>query len=81
MQYGKAGSLDYKLIHAQNIIRPQLRFKDRVDNSANTPWIRKITVKPNAKVPLDYGIIIIIIILPCSCLFYIIIFSQFLNSF
>ncbi|KAK9762960.1 exosome nuclease subunit [Basidiobolus ranarum] len=47
---------EYHLIHAQNILRPQLKFKDVVDNSANTPWIRKIKEKPNALVPLDYGL-------------------------
>jgi exosome complex exonuclease RRP6 len=42
------------LIHAQNIARPQLRFPDHVDNSS-TPFVRKIKVKPNAKVDLSYG--------------------------
>ena len=36
------GKLDYKLIHAQNIPRPQLTFKDKIDNSENTPFIWKI---------------------------------------
>ncbi|ORY07321.1 hypothetical protein K493DRAFT_310245 [Basidiobolus meristosporus CBS 931.73] len=47
---------EYHLIHAQNILRPQLKFKDTIDNSASTPWIRKIQEKPNALVPLDYGL-------------------------
>ncbi|KAK9718818.1 exosome nuclease subunit [Basidiobolus ranarum] len=47
---------EYHLIHAQNILRPQLKFKDTVDNSASTPWIRIIKEKPNALVPLDYGL-------------------------
>lgn len=42
------------MIHAQNIARPQLRFPDPVDNSS-TPFVRKITYKPNAKVDLNYG--------------------------
>ncbi|KAF9918488.1 exosome nuclease subunit [Lobosporangium transversale] len=50
----KSDKLQYKLIHAQNIARPQLRFPDPVDNS-NAPFIRKITYKPNAKVDLNYG--------------------------
>ncbi|KAG0200226.1 exosome nuclease subunit [Mortierella sp. GBA30] len=50
----KSNKLEYKLIHAQNIARPQLRFPDPVDNSS-TPFVRKITTKPNAKVDLNYG--------------------------
>ncbi|KAI1310556.1 exosome nuclease subunit [Mortierella claussenii] len=51
----KTDKLEYKLIHAQNIARPQLRFPDPVDNS-QSPFIRKITYKPNAKVDLNYGL-------------------------
>ncbi|KAI9476985.1 ribonuclease H-like domain-containing protein, partial [Coemansia mojavensis] len=47
---------DYKLVHAQNIPRPQLAFKDAVDNSPNTPFVWKIRNKVHAKVPLDYGL-------------------------
>ncbi|RUS26800.1 ribonuclease H-like domain-containing protein [Jimgerdemannia flammicorona] len=54
-QYGNDTQVDYKFIYARNIVRPQLRFKDPPENSANTPWIRKIKEKPNALVPLDYG--------------------------
>ncbi|KAJ1675836.1 exosome nuclease subunit [Spiromyces aspiralis] len=50
------GKLDLKLIHAQHIPRPQLTFKDKIDNSESTPFIWKIKKKLNAKVPLDYGI-------------------------
>jgi len=50
----KSNKLEYKLIHAQNIARPQLRFPDPVDNSSS-PFVRKITSKPNAKVDLNYG--------------------------
>ncbi|KAG9070024.1 exosome nuclease subunit [Linnemannia hyalina] len=50
----KSNKLEYKLIHAQNIARPQLRFPDPVDNSS-TPFARKINYKPNAKVDLNYG--------------------------
>ncbi|KAI9007044.1 ribonuclease H-like domain-containing protein, partial [Gaertneriomyces semiglobifer] len=46
----------YNVVHAQNITRPQLAFKDKVDNSSTTPFIRKIQYKPNAKRPLDYGL-------------------------
>ncbi|XP_012681573.1 exosome component 10 isoform X2 [Clupea harengus] len=41
----------FRLLHAKNVQRPQMRFKDKVDNS-NTPFIPKIFVKPNATVPL-----------------------------
>lgn len=51
----KTDKLEYKLLHAQHIVRPQLRFADPVDNS-NTHFIRKITVKPNAQVDLTYGL-------------------------
>ncbi|KAF9199678.1 exosome nuclease subunit [Haplosporangium sp. Z 27] len=49
----KNNKLEYRLIHAQNIARPQLRFPDPVDNSS-APFIRKIKYKPNAKVDLNY---------------------------
>ncbi|KAH8552731.1 ribonuclease H-like domain-containing protein, partial [Umbelopsis sp. PMI_123] len=52
-QVATKGKADYKMLHAQNIIRPQLRFKDTIDNSSNTPFIPKITFKPNSKTPLD----------------------------
>ncbi|XP_071763488.2 exosome complex component 10 [Centroberyx gerrardi] len=41
------GSETFRLLHAKNIARPQLKFKEKVDNS-NTPFIPKIFVKPNA---------------------------------
>ncbi|KAJ2851801.1 exosome nuclease subunit [Coemansia brasiliensis] len=47
---------DYRLVHAQNIPRPQLSFKDAVDNSPSTPFVWKIRKKVHAKVPLDYGL-------------------------
>jgi len=37
---------------AKNIQRPQLKFKDKIDNS-NTPFIPIITRKPNALRPLE----------------------------
>ncbi|ORZ19396.1 ribonuclease H-like domain-containing protein [Absidia repens] len=56
-QFSKTSStgdtLEYKLLHASNVVRPQLNFKDRVDNSAAIPFERKITIKPHAKVPLE----------------------------
>ncbi|KAJ2120028.1 exosome nuclease subunit [Coemansia sp. RSA 720] len=52
----KGNSLDYKLVHAQNIPRPQLAFKDTIDNSPNTPFVWKIRNKVHARVPLDYGL-------------------------
>ncbi|XP_076019569.1 exosome complex component 10 [Genypterus blacodes] len=41
----------FKLMHAKNIARPQLKFKEKVDNS-NTPFVPKIFIKPNAVKPL-----------------------------
>ncbi|KAI8061041.1 ribonuclease H-like domain-containing protein [Gongronella butleri] len=43
--------LEYKLLNA-NIVRPQLRFTDKVDNATLTPFVPKIKEKPNALVPL-----------------------------
>ncbi|KAI8968945.1 ribonuclease H-like domain-containing protein [Mycotypha africana] len=50
------GKLDLNLLHANNIIRPQLKFKDKIDNSNSTPFMRKIKYKPHALVPLDSNI-------------------------
>lgn len=47
---GKA--LPNNLTHAAHIMKPQLKFQEPVDNS-NTPFIPKLTSKPNAKVPLQ----------------------------
>lgn len=49
----KKKKLAYKFIHAENISRPQFRFSTIPNNDPDTPWKRKITVKPNALVPLD----------------------------
>ncbi|XP_066463539.1 exosome complex component 10 isoform X1 [Eleutherodactylus coqui] len=46
---GKAET--FRLLHAKNIPRPQLRFRQKIDNS-NTPFVPKIFVKPNAQKPL-----------------------------
>eukprot|EP00117_Sycon_ciliatum_P039137 scpid29849/ scgid28969/ Exosome component 10; Autoantigen PM/Scl 2 homolog; Polymyositis/scleroderma autoantigen 2 homolog len=40
-----------KLIHSKSTTRPQLLFKDGVDNSS-TPFVPRLTEKPNAVVPL-----------------------------
>uniref|UniRef100_A0A3B4TS64 Exosome complex component 10 n=1 Tax=Seriola dumerili TaxID=41447 RepID=A0A3B4TS64_SERDU len=37
----------FRLLHAKNVARPQLKFKEKVDNS-NTPFVPKIFIKPNA---------------------------------
>uniref|UniRef100_A0A667WTG0 Exosome complex component 10 n=1 Tax=Myripristis murdjan TaxID=586833 RepID=A0A667WTG0_9TELE len=47
----KRGSETFRLLHAKNITRPQLKFKEKIDNS-NTPFIPKIFIKPNAIKPL-----------------------------
>ncbi|XP_019945092.2 exosome complex component 10 [Paralichthys olivaceus] len=41
----------FRLLHAKNVARPQLKFKEKVDNS-NTPFTPKIFIKPNAIKPL-----------------------------
>lgn len=41
----------FRLLQAKNVARPQLKFKEKVDNS-NTPFIPKIFIKPNALKPL-----------------------------
>ncbi|NP_001084822.1 exosome component 10 L homeolog [Xenopus laevis] len=41
----------FRLLHAKNILRPQLKFKEKIDNS-NTPFVSKLFVKPNAQKPL-----------------------------
>ncbi|KAG8568467.1 hypothetical protein GDO81_014012 [Engystomops pustulosus] len=50
---GKAET--YRLLHAKNIVRPQLKFREKIDNS-NTPFVPKIFVKPNAQKPLAEGL-------------------------
>ncbi|KAJ2157138.1 exosome nuclease subunit [Coemansia sp. RSA 552] len=52
---GSGKRSDVRLVHAQNIARPQLEFKDSVDNSA-TPFVWKIREKYHARVPLDHGL-------------------------
>ncbi|EMR11807.1 hypothetical protein PNEG_00233 [Pneumocystis murina B123] len=49
----KKKQLAHKFIHEENISKPQFRFSVVPDNNPDTPWKRKITVKPNALVPLD----------------------------
>lgn len=41
----------FRLLHAKNVTRPQLKFKEKIDNS-NTPFVPKIFIKPNALKPL-----------------------------
>jgi len=42
----------YRLLTARNIQRPQVRFRDKVDNSSQ-PFRPSITVKPHAVMPLE----------------------------
>ncbi|CAK8683667.1 unnamed protein product [Clavelina lepadiformis] len=46
----------FKLLHAQNILRPQLKFKNKIDNT-NTPFVPIIRSKPNAIVPLSKSLV------------------------
>ncbi|XP_067226929.1 exosome component 10 isoform X1 [Chanodichthys erythropterus] len=48
---GDRSTETFRLLHAKNIQRPQLKFRDKVDNS-NTPFVSKIFIKPNAVKPL-----------------------------
>ncbi|XP_062855222.1 exosome component 10 [Trichomycterus rosablanca] len=48
---GDRSAETFHLLHAKNVQRPQLKFKEKVDNS-NTPFISKIFIKPNASKPL-----------------------------
>ncbi|KAJ2441872.1 exosome nuclease subunit [Coemansia sp. RSA 2424] len=47
---------DVRVVHAQNMPRPQLQFRDAIDNSPSTPFVWRIRSKPHARVPLDYGL-------------------------
>lgn len=49
----------FRLLQAKNITRPQLKFKEKVDNS-NVPFVPKIFIKPNATKPLP----------SCKCFYY-----------
>ncbi|XP_012578007.1 PREDICTED: exosome component 10 [Condylura cristata] len=51
----KTRSETFRLLHAKNIIRPQLKFREKVDNS-NTPFLPKIFIKPNAQKPLPQAL-------------------------
>ncbi|NP_957383.2 exosome complex component 10 [Danio rerio] len=48
---GGSRAQTFQLLAAKNIQRPQLKFRDKVDNS-NTPFLSKIFIKPNAVKPL-----------------------------
>jgi hypothetical protein len=50
----RGGRAEYRLIHAQNILRPQLRFDPRPDNSAR-PWRPILTSKHHALEPFQPG--------------------------
>ncbi|NXT80877.1 EXOSX protein, partial [Zapornia atra] len=47
----KSQSETFRLLHAKNISRPQLKFHEKIDNS-NTPFVPKLFIKPNALKPL-----------------------------
>ncbi|KTF75622.1 hypothetical protein cypCar_00022904 [Cyprinus carpio] len=71
----------FHLLHAKNIQRPQLKFKEKVDNS-NTPFVSKIFIKPNAVKPLPSYFAHKHIrkegrrILDCSCCYWLILSSS-----
>ena len=45
--------LDVKLLAGKNITRPQLAFKDSIDNSLKSPFIPQLTYKPHSLKPLS----------------------------
>lgn len=45
------GSETFRLLQGRNVARPQMKFKEKVDNS-NIPFVPKIFIKPNATKPL-----------------------------
>ncbi|XP_072210593.1 exosome complex component 10 [Excalfactoria chinensis] len=47
----RSKSETFRLLHAKNITRPQLKFREKIDNS-NTPFVPKLFIKPNALKPL-----------------------------
>ncbi|XP_069775133.1 exosome complex component 10 [Narcine bancroftii] len=47
----KSRSETFRLFHAKNIPRPQIKFREKIDNS-NTPFVPKLFIKPNALKPL-----------------------------
>ena len=51
---GKTESKSFRMMHAKNVSRPQLKFKEKVDNT-NTPFVPIIKHKPNAQKPLVKG--------------------------
>ncbi|XP_063988602.1 exosome complex component 10 homolog [Diachasmimorpha longicaudata] len=53
---GSSSAQGIRLLAAKNIQRPQLSFKDRIDNSSK-PWQPRIKEKPNALKPLSVHLI------------------------
>lgn len=49
---GISNTQSVRLLGAKNVQRPQLTFKDKVDNSSK-PWMPRIKEKPNALKPLS----------------------------
>ena len=50
----QSGRLDPALQHASHLLKPQLKFKRKVDNNDVSPWRPTLRHKYNAKVPLGY---------------------------
>ncbi|KAJ2708828.1 exosome nuclease subunit, partial [Coemansia spiralis] len=55
-QAQQAQQQSVRVVHAQNIPRPQLQFKDAIDNSPVTPFVWKVRDKAHARVPLGHGL-------------------------
>lgn len=45
----------FSILHSENVPRPQLKFKEKVDNS-NTPFVIRLVDKANALVPLGHEV-------------------------
>ena len=51
---GAGGVASYNFMTSRNVPRPQVRFRDQVDNS-NSPFVPQLRCKPNARQPLPDG--------------------------
>ena len=50
-QSSPASNVSYRLLSAKNILRPQLKFKEKINNKPG-PFVPKIKEKPHSKKPL-----------------------------
>ncbi|UXI21056.1 85/88 kDa calcium-independent phospholipase A2-like [Sarcoptes scabiei] len=55
-KYESDNGKSFKLMTASNIKRPQIVYKIKIDNSYSTPFIPRLSFKPNALIPLEESI-------------------------